>query len=57
MIDLFCTHEQPVGICQHGPELHSQTGFFMLPRKRELWLARGYTCHRNLERVTSDGHA
>ena len=51
MIELFSTHDDPVGICQHGPELHSQTGFFMLPRKRELWLARGYTCQRDLELV------
>jgi predicted choloylglycine hydrolase len=54
MIDLFAMHDDPVGICQHGPALHSQTGFFMLPRKRELWLARGYTCQRNLECVRFD---
>lgn len=49
MIDLFSTHRQPVGICQHGPELHSHLGFFMLPAKREAWVARGYTCERNLQ--------
>ena len=51
MLKLFSHHGNPVGLCQHGPELHSQTGFFMLPRKRELHLARGYTCHRNLEMI------
>jgi hypothetical protein len=51
MIDLFCTHADPVGICQHGPQLHSQTGFFMLPRKRQMWLARGHTCKRDFEVV------
>ena len=51
MIDLFCTHGDPVGLCQHGPQLHSQTGFFMLPRQREIWLASGYTCQRNLQIV------
>jgi hypothetical protein len=51
MLKLFSTHGDPVGICQHGPDLHSETGFFMLPRKREFWLARGYTCQRNLELV------
>jgi len=48
MLNLFSIHDNP-GLCQHGPELHSHTGFFMLPRKRELWIARGYTCERNLE--------
>ena len=51
MLTLFSHHATPVGLCQHGPELHSQTGFFMLPRKKELSLARGYTCQRNLEAV------
>lgn len=48
MLDLFSVHGEP-GLCQHGPELHSNTGFFMLPRSRELWIARGYTCERKLE--------
>jgi len=48
MLDLFSVHGDP-GLCQHGPELHSHTGFFMLPRKREVWIARGYTCERCLE--------
>jgi predicted choloylglycine hydrolase len=51
MIELFSTHGKHVGLCQHGPELHSHTGFFMLPAKRELWLARGYTCQRRLEHI------
>ena len=51
MIDLFSTHAEPVGLCQHGPQLHSQTGFFMLPRRQELHLVRGYTCQRNIEVV------
>ncbi len=54
MIRLFSQHDSPTGICQHGPELHSQTGFFMLPKKRMLWLARGYTCKQQLEPVTFD---
>lgn len=49
MLRLFSTHGEPVGICQHGPELHSNTGFFMLPRNKEVWMTRGYTCYRNLE--------
>jgi len=44
MINLFRTHQQPVGICQHGPELHSHVGFFMLPASREVWIAHGHTC-------------
>jgi hypothetical protein len=51
MIDLFCTHAEPAGLCQHGPQLHSQTGFFMLPQKRQMWLARGHTCRRDFEVV------
>lgn len=49
MLDIFSTHAQPVGICQHGPELHSNVGFFMLPRKREVNIVRGYPCERNIE--------
>ena len=51
MLALFSAHGDPVGICQHGPELHSNVGFFMLPRQREVHIARGYTCERNIERV------
>jgi predicted choloylglycine hydrolase len=54
MLSLFSQHEPGFGICQHGPTLHSQTGFFMLPAKRMLWLARGYTCMRELEAVRFD---
>ena len=52
MLTLFSIHEKPVGICQHGPELHSNDGFFMLPRKKEVLIVRGYTCERDSERVT-----
>ncbi len=52
MLRLFSTHGDPVGICQHGPELHSNVGFFMLPQRREVHIVRGYTCQRNTEVVT-----
>jgi hypothetical protein len=51
MLRLFRTHAEPAGLCQHGPALHSWTGFFMLPRKRELHIARGYTCEGRMEVV------
>jgi predicted choloylglycine hydrolase len=54
MVSLFSAHGTPTGVCQHGPDLHSQTGFFMLPAKKMLWLARGYTCKRDLEAVRFD---
>ena len=31
MLALFSAHADPVGMCQHGPELHSYAGFFMFP--------------------------
>ena len=55
MLALFSAHADPVGVCQHGPELHSHVGFFMLPRKRELLIVRGYTCARNSERIVLSG--
>ena len=51
MLELFSAHGDPVGICQHGPELHSNVGFFMLPQQREVHIVRGYTCRRNIEVV------
>ncbi|HIJ72857.1 MAG TPA: hypothetical protein HPP83_02040 [Candidatus Hydrogenedentes bacterium] len=51
MLSLFATHADPVGLCQHGPALQTNLGFFMLPQKRQVWLARGNTCQRNLEKV------
>src|SRR5207244_2051986 len=49
MFKLFSVHEEGAGMCQHGPALHSQTGFFMLPTRHEMVLARGHTCERNFE--------
>lgn len=57
MLHLFSAHAEPAGICQHGPELHSNVGFFMLPRTREVCIARGYTCARQLETIRIVGNA
>ena len=46
---LFLTHGKPVGLCQHGPELHSTTGFFMLPQKGKVRISQGYTCKQDME--------
>jgi hypothetical protein len=49
LLRMFHTHGEPVGLCQHGPELHSTTGFFMLPSKGMIHIARGHTCNSELE--------
>lgn len=49
MLRLYLTHGTPAGLCQHGPELHSTTGFFMLPRKGTVRISRGYTCEQDME--------